>query len=166
MSLFCPFLFDFVSLLVSFSICHPLVLSSLYFSFLFIFLFFPWSCDETLRQLTSPTARCQRNDLVVVHIRFEFAASFQCVTLCIFLFVCFCNHWIVKPCASVIVWGKLLHFFYLIPCSDNSVWKRQHCTTSSDGQGRGTGRCHLDKTNCQLPSSHSLGERKKWDFVC
>lgn len=48
-------------------------------------------------------------------------------------------------------------FFFspLIPRSDNSVWERRHCTTSRDGQGRGTGRYHLDKTNCQLPSRSS-----------
>lgn len=42
--------------------------------------------------LTSPKARCQRSDLVVVHVRLEFAAASQCATLCIFLFVCLRIH--------------------------------------------------------------------------
>lgn len=76
-----------------------------------------------------------------------------CVCVCVFL--CLCNHWIVKPRVSALSSGGSFFIFFLIPRSDNSVWERRHCTTSRDGQGRGTGRYHLDKTNCQLPSRSS-----------
>lgn len=109
---------------------------------------------KKLPKFTCPTAHCQRNDLDVAQTLFVFVVLFQCVTLFI-LPVCFCNHRIVNPRVSALSSGGSFSFFSLVPRSDNSVWERRHCTTSRDGLGRGMGRYHLDKTNCQLPGCSS-----------
>lgn len=62
-------------------------------------------------------------------------------------------------CESLIVRRELLNFFP--PSFRAVIILFGNCTTSRDGQGRGTWRYHLDKTNCQLPSRSSHLSDKK-----